>query len=134
MALAAPLDPRQRGSLAVSGGSMRKPAIIAILYLLAGCQSTERLQATVGNASNFQLCRAIFLAPANVAGIASAEAQRRSLDCRPYASAVFQDKAQSDAAIDAYARQLLTPPAPMQNNTMNCRTVRMGDVLQTNCR
>jgi hypothetical protein len=116
---------------------MKKLAILPVIGLaLAGCQSIEHLQATVGNASNFQLCRAIFLAPQNVSNIAVQEAQRRQLDCRPYAGAVFQNEAQANAAMDALARQLLTPPprsAPTFAPPTTCRTIRLGDTLQTHC-
>lgn len=109
--------------------------------VLAGCanNSPEALRARSGNASNFQICRAIFLAPANVAQIARDEAERRSLDCAPYAAAVFQDKAQADAAASALAQQFLIqsqrPIQPMQPLPQDTRCISRwnGGTLVTDC-
>lgn len=108
---------------------MRLLATIAVGVALSACQSIEDLQARVGNASNFQLCRAIFLAPNNVATIARGEAERRALDCRPYASAVFQNEAQADAARNALAQQLLQGGRP----AMTCHTIPWGLGTRTVC-
>lgn len=102
--------------------------------VLAGCATLADLQATVGNASNFQLCRAMILASSDVANIARGEAARRGLDCAPYAAAVMQQEQANNAATNALARQLLTPaprpfPAPV-----TCETYRAGTSLQTTCR
>ncbi len=118
---------------------MKKLALLAVAALV-GCASPQQLRQTVGNASNFQLCRAIFLAPRDVAQIATEEAQRRSLDCAPYASAVFQNEAQADAARSALAQQLLmqshpqTPFVPLQiPQPINCQSYRMGNTIQSTC-
>jgi len=113
---------------------MKRILCVAILAALTGCQSVEQLRASVGNASNFQLCRAIFLAPNNVAQIAREEAQRRSLECEPYASAVFQSEAQADAARNALAQQLLAPaPMPQPARPRSCTTRVVGNVAHTDC-
>lgn len=107
--------------------------IVLLCLALAGCasQNPDALRERVGGASNFQLCRAVFLAPGEVAQIAQDEAQRRSLDCRPYASAVFQNEAQANAARNALAWRLLTPPPVQQMRS--CNSYRVGNTIQTDC-
>ena len=105
------------------------PALLA-----AGCTSLADLQATVGNASNFQLCRAMMLASSDVANIARGEAARRSLDCAPYATAVMQQEQANNAATNALARQLLAPPPARARSIVNCETYSAGSSLQTTCR
>lgn len=111
---------------------MRTVYLLGITALVAGCQTPQDLQRTVGNASNFQLCRAVMLAPRNVAEIAATEAQRRSLDCAPYAQSVMQNEAQNRASQDALARQLLTP-APMPRTPITCNSYRVGNSVGTDC-
>ena len=114
---------------------MKGHVVVVVLGVLAGCQSTENLRARVGNASAFQLCHAMFMAPQDVASIAREEAARRSLDCAPYASAVLQNEHNADAARNALAMQLLSPrPAPPMPQTINCNSYRLGNTVQTDCR
>jgi hypothetical protein len=113
--------------------ALKSIACLAVLVTLAGCQTTQDLEARVGNASNFQLCRAIFMAPNNVASIARHEATNRGLDCAPYASAIFQNEAQADAARSALAQQLLIQSRPAYSPPVSCQTYRVGNSLQTDC-
>lgn len=109
-------------------------AVLAAAAILAGCQSTADLQARVGNASNFQLCRAIMLAPTDVANIARAEVQRRQFDCTPIAASIIQSERASDAAAMEMSRRLLTPaPLPQRPFPTHCRSVRMGNAVNTVC-
>lgn len=112
-----------------------KLAIVAAGLVLAGCASPEQLRASVGGASNFQLCRAVMLAPSNVAGIAREEAGRRRLDCGPYAAGVLQNEQANDAATNAYVQRLLTPaPMPAPPRTTNCTSRRTSNnTVVTDC-
>lgn len=112
---------------------MRTFVLCATALTLASCATPEQLQARVGNASNFQLCRAIMLAPQNVAQIAREEASRRSLDCEPYASGVLQSERANDAAANALAQRLLSPPQPAYQPPVSCRSYRIGNTVQTDC-
>jgi hypothetical protein len=105
---------------------------IGMLAVLCGCQTPEDLQRTVGNASNYQLCRAIMLAPAQVADIARGEAARRSLDCAPYAGLVLQGQQAQDAAGNQALQNLLRPAPPPRQMT-SCRSYWLGNQLQTDC-
>lgn len=112
-----------------------KLAILAAGLVLVGCASPQQLRATVGNASNFQLCRAIILAPSDVAGIAREEAVRRRLDCAPYTAGVLQNEQASDAATNAYVQRLLTPaPLPAPPRSLNCTSRRTSNnSIVTDC-
>jgi hypothetical protein len=105
--------------------------------LLAGCQSLADLEQKAPNASNFQICRAVMLAPGDVANIARREAARRSLDCSPYAQAVLQQENANQAATNAAVQRLLAPqqPQPMMiPNPVHCHSVQSGSVVNTTCR
>lgn len=119
-----------------------KTAPIFVALIMAGCaqpQSVESLRASVGNASNYQLCRAIMLAPENVASIARDESARRSLDCAPYANLVQQGQASDEAARQQAIQQLLNRPAvtpyqiPMPARPVTCNSYRIGNSVQTSC-
>jgi hypothetical protein len=126
---------------------MKKLAVLTVV-ILAGCQtapSLDQIQARAGNASNYDVCRAILLAPQDVAQIAQGEAQRRSLDCAPFADAVMQEQAQNNANRAAVAQQLLARPAaqpyqlqpyqmqPHIQPQVNCQSYRVGSTVQTHC-
>jgi hypothetical protein len=111
--------------------------LLPVILLVGGCATEESLRATVGNASNFQLCRAIMLAPQNVANIARGEAASRNLDCAPYAGLIMQNQQASDAATSQAIQNLLRPAPPPQiqlPQQTNCTSYRIGNTVQTNCR
>lgn len=104
---------------------MRVLMIPAALVALAGCAMTpEQLSAR----SNWDVCR-LSMTPAQ-GRVAEQEAQRRGLDCRPYYGPIQAQQANENAAIQNYLRS--TQPAPMPT-PMNCRTVRIGNSLETQC-
>lgn len=110
-------------------------AILAAGLVLVGCASPQQLRATVGSASNFQLCRAIMLAPSDVAEIARGEASRRQLDCGPYAAGILQNEQANNAATNAYVQRLLTPaPQLSPPRTTNCTSRRTSNnTIVTDC-
>jgi hypothetical protein len=103
---------------------------------LAGCAAKpQQLRETAPQASDFKICRAAFLAPQDVASIAKEEAQRRGLDCTPYAAAILQNEQMSDAAKNDFIRslqqqhgqrQLIAPP-------VSCTSRKVGSTVQTDC-
>jgi hypothetical protein len=112
--------------------------LIPAALVLAGCAQIPREQRAAA-ASNYELCRGVFLAPPNVAQVARNEAIRRGLDCAPMASAILQNEAQADAARSALAIQLMNanrvapPPMIQHQPQMNCRTYTLGNSLHTSC-
>jgi hypothetical protein len=70
--------------------------------------------------------------------VAQQEANRRGLDCRPYYSTLAaQEAARNQAANQSTAdlmRYFSPQAAPMPANPMmECRTVRIGGTLRTQC-
>jgi hypothetical protein len=97
-------------------------------------QAVQRAMA----ASDFKVCRAVILAPADVAAVGRQEAARRGLDCTPYTQAVIQaeqaQNARSDAAMNNYINQLNRPgPALTPPQSMNCRSRQVGNQIFTDC-
>jgi len=109
-------------------------ALCLCAVAVTGCMTIEDHRAAAAGSSNFQVCRAYFVAPAAIAGVAREEAARRGLDCAPFAQAVMQSERANDAATNALARQLLAPrPSPIPQQT-SCTSYRVGNTIQTDCR
>lgn len=116
-------------------------AVVMILCLaVAGCAAPRDPRETVGNASSYQLCRAMMFAPRDVAQVAQEEAQRRSLDCAPLAQTIMQNEAQADAQRKALATQMLLArppvyqaPAYQMPRPINCQSYRVGNSVETTC-
>jgi hypothetical protein len=104
-----------------------KLAVVAAL-VLAGCANTPATEV-----ADIDLCRHQLRGGQN-AMVAQQEANRRGLDCRPYYSTLAAQEAANNAAANQ-ALQFFTPraaPAPAPQ-MMDCRTVRIGGTLRTQC-
>jgi hypothetical protein len=104
-----------------------KLAVVAAL-VLAGCANTPATEV-----ADLDLCRFQLRGGQN-AMVAQQEANRRGLDCRPYFSTLAAQEAANNAAANQ-ALQFFTPrAAPMPAPSMTeCRTVRIGGTLRTQC-
>lgn len=121
---------------------MMKREVLAVFaaLALAGCASQPRIlppEAAQGM-SAVELCRGVATFGPVSAGVAQAEIQRRGVDCAPLMPMISaQDAARNAAALQTLQGQTFQPyqlPAPQQRNPVNCRTVRIGDTWQTDCR
>ena len=109
--------------------------------ILAGCATPQYHQDRAAQATPVQLCEAYFYGPPDVQRAAAHERYNRGLDCnalRHEASLMYQQRGQrnatSDAALQNYLQSLQRQrPPPTFAPTTTCRTVRMGDTLQTHC-
>jgi hypothetical protein len=105
-----------------------KLAVVAAL-VLAGCANTP-----ASEVADIDLCRHQLRGGQN-AMVAQQEANRRGLDCRPYFSTLAaQEAARNQAANQAL--QFFTPqaaPMPASPLMTECRTVRIGGTLRTQC-
>jgi hypothetical protein len=100
--------------------------MLALLASLYGCATPEY----VAGQSDWNVCRFTMGGPH--ARNAEAEAKRRGLDCRPYYGAIQQQKASEASAIQNYLRS--TQPAAMPAPAIrNCRSVRVGNGIETQC-
>lgn len=110
------------------------------LVLLCGCAAVP-VHEKVKQVSDIQVCEAVFFAPPHVAAVARDEAALRRINCADYQALVMQhrnEQAARNAAMGQLGRQLMTPPpapafAPLRPFGTTCRTIRMGDMLQTQC-
>jgi hypothetical protein len=105
-----------------------KLAVLAAVAALAGCANTP-----ASEVADLDLCRYQLRGGQN-AMVAQQEANRRGLDCRPYFSTLAAQDAANNAAANQ-ALQFFTPrAAPMPPpSMMDCRTVRIGGTLRTQC-
>jgi hypothetical protein len=90
--------------------------------LLVGCASPDY----VATRSNYDVCRLTMGGPH--ARAAEAEAANRGLNCLAYYPAIQSREAGQNAAI-----QQLLRPAPPAAPPLTCRTVRIGNSLETQC-
>jgi hypothetical protein len=105
-----------------------KLAVLAAVAALAGCANTP-----ASEVADLDLCRYQLRGGQN-AMVAQQEAQRRGLDCRPYYSTLAAQEAANNAsanqALQFFMPQAAPIPAP---SMMECRTVRIGGTLRTQC-
>ena len=118
---------------------MRQTLVCALITaLLTGCAATatpEQVERALPSMSNMEICRGVMIASGRKAELAQGEAARRRLDCAPYFGAIQQQDANQHANQNAAVNNFLQSiNPPMQPSTMtNCRTVRIGSTLQTQC-
>lgn len=105
---------------------MKRPLMILSLCL-AGCASSPEY---VARQSNWDVCRLTMGGPHS--GAAEAEARARNLDCKPMYPAIQGKMAQENQAT-GQAIQQLTPQPVYPARPATCRTVRIGNSLETQC-
>lgn len=91
--------------------------------LLAACAMTPE---QMSSRSDWDVCR-LSMTPVQ-GSVASYEAQRRGLDCRPLYPAILQRQALEDAAIQSYISSTRPPP------TVNCTSTNSFGIVNTTCR
>ena len=119
---------------------MRKLIGMATVVALTACAQPMTREVAVQRAmaaSDFKVCRAVILAPADIAAVGREEAARRGLNCAPYTQAVIQaeqaQNANNTAATNALIQSLTAPrPLPFPQQT-NCTSWRAGNQVQTQC-
>lgn len=114
---------------------MRLVLATAALAALAGCQSVEQLRALAPQQPDYEICRAVMAGGPNMRQVAWEEQQRRGLDCAPYAGAIAQREAASNAMALQLMQQSRPQPLPMPQmpQTVRCNSYRYGNQVQTTC-
>lgn len=96
---------------------------LALAVLLSGCAMTPE---QMSSRTDWDVCR-LSMTPVQ-GSVASSEAQRRGLDCRPLYPAILQRQALEDAAIQSYISSTRPPP------TVRCTTTSSFGIANTTCR